>query len=1449
MAHLTNLKKLGVKSTILVSSMALVACGGGGSDGYFEKENSGSNTGGNNSSTDNPSQVVESINVLNLKDASGKILVNANDNSLVKFSIQVLNKDKGGIAGKDVRLSIADTEKLGVTSTSSSIKTTEGGVAEFELNVPTIVAGAGKVQLTVTIEGTTIQQIYTLNIEKKSTVQSNYNLNIDQGVVLNLPKGSAIISAQVTDQNGGIKSGQNVTLALPVEMQGKFSISSGSSLITDNSGKATFTIVSNSELTAEEIQKFVATSQSLDFKLIDEYEAQKNVKAAITFKDLTQIVQKLEIIKADAPISAQGGVTVVRVRAKNSNDVALGNKKVKLSFTDKSDAYGVTIEPNGTLTNDGHIITDGNGYASFTIKSNSNYPIALSQDGISLKATYSENTELFAQDTISVITTDVNATDQLALQRLEIGSSYKINAKDDKVIITVKGINNKGEAATKGKLKLALNAEAVSNGVTFDGSAEQEFKNGYLTYTLHTNAQTTAAVTALVQSGILATFTTDNNLNNSIKIAVEDEAKSEEAIGYLAIDPINTAFDYTKDQVIDVKVKAIGVKGSALKGEMINVALPNLAVADLQALGLTLIGQSSINTNDQGYANFQYQYKASNTSRQKELLANGIRILATSSVNTNSQQAITLNFKAPTDQSDIDLDHFSVEMLGNIVVTSGVEQTLQVMVNTIGTDGKAYVGQQIALGLNEAALSNGVSLTTASAIKTNDKGQVTFNLKVKPNSSTDLENLVASGISVAVRGTRKDGSVYTLTRKIDVSQPPVILSNLAGLNISYDIQTVPVLGGEIKVKVVAEDATGNVIPNTPLAIALSSLAGSRVSLSDSNLTTNSKGEAEFSVKVSEGAYDANLIRNGITFAVIGTNLNNGDRIQQTGTIQVAIPKDSVNLRLTADENNIELGKVYQVQVAVKDELGANTAYPVNLSLNQEAVNAGVKLSTDSILTTSNGVAPISITLPKNISATAKTNLLAAGIKIRGFITNPKGERLETVLNFTVYEAINTNHLILKSSKVNLSVDGDRAIITAMLVDKNNQPVTNQDVTLSANNSASLIIGNAGSSGQTNTSGQPQTVKTDSNGNAFFSVATDGATVDDDLLIASGIELTASYTNDAGTITQIHRLTAFKPAPIAEPQPQPARYSIRVQAAKPTLNVRSDITDVTVTLVDANGGGLAEKYVELNIANLLRNGAIIVGPSGLTTDINGQALFKVKVDEFARAADYDAATFATDDLLLTAKFKEAGYLNAEQATRVNVVQSVIQNPVASIVIGVNSTQVASSSDGVYYTRNLSVSVVDFDGKPLSNQEVTMDITPTWYIKGRYRWDLVTDALGNEKEDWVIHPTVMCTADASGKAITNSQVTNIPVKVPTFLGSGGTAAKYTTDSEGKFDFTIRYPKIYSQWLNVQIGAASTVSTLPTRTTYDLGLPPLSSDYSTDGSYGPNLTSPYGTNGNCP
>ena len=76
MTLLINLKKLGVNTTLLATSISLVACGGGGSDGYYNSDsgNASGNTGGGtgnsegNTSESNTSQIVDSIAVQSIHD-------------------------------------------------------------------------------------------------------------------------------------------------------------------------------------------------------------------------------------------------------------------------------------------------------------------------------------------------------------------------------------------------------------------------------------------------------------------------------------------------------------------------------------------------------------------------------------------------------------------------------------------------------------------------------------------------------------------------------------------------------------------------------------------------------------------------------------------------------------------------------------------------------------------------------------------------------------------------------------------------------------------------------------------------------------------------------------------------------------------------------------------------------------------------------------------------------------------------------------------------------------------------------------------------------------------------------------------------------------------------------------------------------------------------------------
>ena len=148
---------------------------------------------------------------------------------------------------------------------------------------------------------------------------------------------------------------------------------------------------------------------------------------------------------------------------------------------------------------------------------------------------------------------------------------------------------------------------------------------------------------------------------------------------------------------------------------------------------------------------------------------------------------------------------------------------------------------------------------------------------------------------------------------------------------------------------------------------------------------------------------------------------------------------------------------------------------------------------------------------------------------------------------------------------------------------------------------------------------------------------------------------------------------------------------------------------------------------------------------------------------------------------------------------------------------------------YYNLSAPNIYLDSNGKPMNNNGTPSDLTDD------YMASTTTNSV------------YACVASPAGTAV---GANNTPVKVVTFVSqSGAEQNTFTTDANGKFDFAMRYPKIYAQWLTVQVGASATVASLPNRTTYSLGLASLASDYSTDGTYSPNQVSPYGTSFTCP
>ena len=1311
MSLFINLKKLGVNTTVLATSISLVACGGGGSDGYYNNDNNsqpntGGNNGGGNESTDNTAQVPESLNI-SLQDSSGQNIVQVVDNSTVQIAVQVLNADKGGISSKNVRLAINDSDKLGVTSKSSLVATAEDGIAIFELKIPSINIESGKVQLTATVDGTQVKQVYTLNIKKSSVIVSDYTLEVPQGLTIDLPNGAVEFFVQVTDPKGGSKSGQTVELSLPAELQGLLVISNGSSVQTDSEGKANFKLVANKNLTAAQIQQLVDTSKILNFKLIDEHRAEKQATTSLTFKDIATIVDKLEIIKPDAPIAAKNGEARIRVYAKNSNKQDLAGKKVRLE-TNQS-GRGVTLDKTEAITN-------AQGYAEFILKSNSDTPLALKDEGIELKATFLENPEKFATITVDVITADDSATDQEAIQRLEIASSYKINAMSDSVEIKVKAIANNGHAAKKGKIKLTLNSEAVANAVKLEGSSDgvnfdlNESQSvgaeGYVTFRIKTPAsQTAAAVEALKASGITATFTTDNGISNNIKIVVEDKAVATEAVKYLLIDPINENFDPTKNQDITIKVKAIGEKGGPLKNEKVSIK-SLLSDDQLNKLSLSLSTAAEVLTDVDGYATFVYKYQYNKSAEQQALAKQGITFTSTALSNQKTQ-TIKVNFNTKSVSDKVSLDYFTLDTDGLAQIALNQQTEIVVRTQAFGVDGAVLANQELAIGIDETAISNGVSYATATKLVSDAQGKVEFKLKVAARNLTELNTLIEKGLTVAVVSYRNDGSKHSVTRKIDLVSNSIIDTGTS--QVDY-LMVDPILtrfdytqNQEITVRVKALDVNGSPLAKEKIQLksALTNQQMQHLGLSfttQAEQITDALGYATFklSYQYNETPEQEELAKKGLTFNALANGKVSNIRIN------FKAPSDSIDLSFfTVDTDGqalISTTTDTPIKIRVK-AMGTDGKVLANqrisIGIDNTAVSNGVTYATsNNLVTDALGNAEFVLNAkPKNKDEL--NALLASGVTVAVKATAKDGSEYTTLRTIKLIEqeqVSQVSSLLIDPLQAAYDYTKDQTIqVRVKAIGQAGQSLRNEKVSLTTALSAQELA------------------------DLNLSLVGDATKLTDDY---GYVTFTFDYKYNAQSPAQKKLLNGFEITATANGKTNNTIINFKAPANEQEINLdylvvstggRAVIstdkpTEVTITAtaLATNGQALKDQTVKIELNETETNSGISFNSATeVVTNAQGQATFKVNIAP-ENASELEALLASGLNVRLSAQRVDGSAYKVSRKVELYKSEAEAPSEVDYLIIDPIS---------VYdYSKNhiiaVRVKAIGEDGSALRNEKITL-----------------------------------------------------------------------------------------------------------------------------------------------
>nr|WP_227518335.1 hypothetical protein [Alkanindiges hydrocarboniclasticus] len=1471
---------------------------------------------------------------------SGSVIATTGGTSTI--TVKAFNAKGVAVAGKTVKLNLAKIPAgLNITADAASKVTDASGNAIFtvtyaaatNLTADQITALLGGIQATATytsnsgkpVSQSTVIQFYVdqVNIQRMDLVVDKAALTAKIGVAETIKT-----TVTIKDAKGAAIANRQVTVALdPAALQNGVSIAGakgGSTVVSTNANGQAVVNLNVNAANQTTLDALIASGIGIGASAVQgdgSGTISQSTKVNVFSQEATALT-----MSTNAIIATTGGEAVVTVKTMSGKGIAAANQQIKLALNLAGLPSGLDIKINGNIKpQEGVIVsTDAKGEAKFTIlytaKSNlTAEQIKLLLAGIQATASYTvqSTNEKISQSTI--VQFYVNEQN---IQRMDLVTamsqsptqnggalSLRLNAKQSfKTTVTLK--DRDGKPVANRQVILSLDNIAVDNNILFRLVNFKDVTGGLTVVTTDSNGQAEVTVEALVQnqadldallaSGIAISASAvqgdgSTAINQTTNVRVVSEAAEEvaaTAVSYLTT-VSSQSLATTVNGSTEIKVKAFNAKGEILAGKGISLEL-----ADIPA-GLTISATPSTNISDitdvNGEAKFTITYTApadaNLTPVQIKALLAGVK--ATASYTEGGKvitQSTKIQFYANSAAIATDAQRLEVSTSKGEVIANSDSFTLTTKV--IDRSGNPAENRFVSLSLDAAAAQNGVTIAGVYQQKTDASGNVTFTINVRGASQQAIDNLVANGIGLTASVVQSNGAEIKQTTQVMAKAPQTLA--VKSLIATPSAESIDSTGGSTVVAVRAVDAAGNPVVNQDISFALGGVnaTNARVSVDKSSAATNSQGYVYFTVSIANGELDNDLIKDGLTYAVNTINQNDGNSVNQVGKINVRVPAGTYNLLpLTPSKPSLLIaGDTVTITSKLVDNKGAPLkSQPVTLVVNNVAVNGGVNVEGGfNAVTDASGNVSFKITLPAKTNQAQIDELLNNGLTIKTSVTLPNGnKRYSPDLKLAVEDKVSVYHFDISPTKTTLNVEGDETLVVVSLLDRNNQPVKNKKITLTARNTAGTVIVTANGSVIAT---EPQTVTTDELGRGFYKVRIPSSGFDQDLLVASGILLDASNIDGDGVeTTQISRLNVVSNTGGAGNQ-LPSRYSLRLSPAKPTLNVRDDISDVTVTVIDSNGGGVAGKYVTLGIDDFVRNGAIIVGPSGLTTDENGRATFRVKVDETTRSQTYTATQFAADDLTLTARLSEEGYAAISQVSQVNVVQSVIQQPVASIVIGVNPTEIGASSDGVYYTRNMSASVVDFDGRPLAKQEVSLDITPLAYIKGRYIWALAPVVGGDNAAKWVgpgdqyydfsnanvylpAGSTVpmnnngtpanisddfpatttsnnanLCFANAAGTAVTNGEVTNIPVKVPTFLGQGSTAT-YTTDAEGKFDFTIRYPKIYAQWLNVRIGATSTVASLPNRTVYDLGLPSLAGDYSTDGTFGPNLNSPYGTTNGCP
>ena len=1136
-----------------------------------------------------------------------------------KFTVtaSVLNSSNTGLGGVPVQFKLDDPSATGVyaVSDTSNVVTNASGEATIELEVKSEAAKAKLlsqgINITATAKNTTgttpvpvtgsiklygVDPTVDSNIAKVarvglSTTAANNTFDLTVG-------NTFTVTANVVDSGQGALANVPVTFTLPGLDQTGIANLSGSTVKTDSEGKATINL-SISSLNATQRDYLLKNGLQINASVPNGTPVSPLKLNAKQVSSETDINSISVIADSDNILMAAGSTVKVTAMALDKNFGGLANQTLTVTIPDPS-TTGVYNITGSTIT------TDSKGEATLTLQVKSTLTTAQKQalaNGLIVNVTSANGKtgqiQLTAKAVNDVVANSVTLTSNVNNIPLTVGSQFTVTAT----------VND------------AQNGVIANAPVTFSLPSLASYGVASLSAsTVSTNAQGQAIITLQVQS---LTDAQKQALLGGFTINATSNGKQATPLTLKGVDPITrfdvkavkvtspvTKFNVQIGERFTVTASVLNGNNTGIGGTPVQFTLDDPALTGIYSVSDT----SNIITNAKGEASIELEVKSE--AAKQLLLTKGVTIKATAK-NTQGTTAVDVTGATTVLGVDPTVSNNVAKVSKALLVSSvnpfelAVGNKISVTAVIADASNGKLDGVPVSFVL-PALDQTGIANLSGSTVTTNSNGEAVINLEIKSLTATQRSYLATNGL--VVKATVPNGTTIAplkISAK-DVATPATVET----VSVTADSNNIIMAAGShVKVTAVALDKNFGGLKGQVLTVNIPNPSLTGVyNLSGSTITTDEKGEAVIDLEVKSPLTDAQkqALTSGLNITVTSQNGKQGDiKLAAKAANEVSVS----SVTLTSDNIPLVIGSQVKVKATVLDaQRGVIKNAPVTFNLPDFATTGVASLSSSTVLTDDKGEAIIVLEV-KSLTDAQKQALL------NGFIINATSNgKAAPALTLKGVDT-SVKRLDVKSVKLTSPVNpfnikiGERFTVTASVLNGNNTGIGGAPVefNLLTNPSVSGVYAVSDTSN----------ITTNASGEATIELEVK-STAAKDYLIQNGISIQAVSKNTMNTTpTDVKGNITLKGI---DPSAVPVEANIvlvKQGALSSSLsNNIFDLTvgttfDITATVADANQGPLSKVPVTFSLPGLESTGIANLSGSTVTTDTQGKAVIKLRIDSLSK----------------------------------------------------------------------------------------------------------------------------------------------------------------------------------------------------------------------------------------